>query len=78
MEQAVAYLNAKYGSNTVELTLKDSYYNMLEKIKPHFELIETAKKAMGELDVYKRQYLNSVTYITHVIQSVLFIKNTYI
>ena len=51
MEQAVAYLNAKYGSNTVELTLKDSYYNMLEKIKPHFELIETAKEAMGELDI---------------------------
>ena len=51
MEQAVAYLNAKYGSNTVELTLKDSYYNMLEKIKPHFELIDTAKEAMGELDI---------------------------
>ena len=51
MEQAVAYLNAKYGSNTAELTLKDSYYNMLEKIKPHFELIETAKEAMGELGI---------------------------
>ncbi len=31
--------------------LMESYYNMLEKIKPHFELIETAKEAMGELDI---------------------------
>lgn len=52
MEQAVAYLNAKiWQQYRKELTLKDSYYNMLEKIKPHFELIETAKEAMGELDI---------------------------
>lgn len=51
MEQAVSYLNAKYGSNTIELVLTDSYFNMAEKIKPHFELIETAKEAMKELDI---------------------------
>ncbi|MDO4268808.1 MAG: peptidase T [Eubacteriales bacterium] len=51
MEQAAAYLNDKYGENTVELDLKDSYYNMLEKIKPHYELIERAVQAMKELDI---------------------------
>ena len=32
MEQIAAFLNEKYGSNTVELTLQDSYFNMREKI----------------------------------------------
>ena len=30
---------------TVEVEIKDSYRNMLEKIKPHFHLVETARKA---------------------------------
>ena len=34
------YLNDKYGSGTVELAMKDSYYNMKEKIEPHMGLIE--------------------------------------
>ena len=40
------FLNFKYGSGTVKLTITDSYYNMKEKILPHFHLIETAQKAM--------------------------------
>ena len=39
------YLNGKYGAGTVEVEIKDSYRNMLEKIKPHFHLVETARKA---------------------------------
>ena len=31
---------------TVELDIKDSYYNMLEKIQPHFHLVENARKAI--------------------------------
>ena len=45
MLAAEAYLNQKYGAGTVRVTLKDSYRNMLEKIKPHFHLVETARKA---------------------------------
>jgi len=45
------YLNEKYGKNTVELKLSDSYFNMKEKILPHMHIIETAKKAMVELDI---------------------------
>lgn len=39
-------LNKKYGEGTVTLTLKDSYYNMLEKILPHMHLIENARVAI--------------------------------
>ena len=31
---------------TVEVEIKDSYRNMLEKIKPHFHLVENARKAI--------------------------------
>ena len=30
----------------MEVEIKDSYRNMLEKIKPHFHLVETARKAI--------------------------------
>ena len=40
------YLNGKYGPGTVEVKIKDSYRNMLEKIKPHFHLVENARKAI--------------------------------
>lgn len=41
-----AYFNSVHGENTAELWLKDTYYNMKEKILPHFHLIENAEKAM--------------------------------
>lgn len=44
--EAVAKMNEQYGEGTVTLELKDSYYNMLEKIKPHMHLIENARKAL--------------------------------
>ena len=45
MQQAM--LNAKYGPGTVKLTIKDSYQNMVEMIRPHFHLVETARKAIA-------------------------------
>ena len=45
MQDIADYLNGKYGAGTVEVEIKDSYRNMLEKIKPHFHLVETARKA---------------------------------
>lgn len=38
-------VNEKYGENTVRVELKDSYYNMKEKILPHMEIIEKAGHA---------------------------------
>ena len=49
-EEIAAFLNQKYGEGTVEAIVKDSYYNMIEKIKPHMNLIDYAKTAMKELD----------------------------
>ncbi|MBQ6886997.1 MAG: peptidase T [Lachnospiraceae bacterium] len=46
-----SFLNDKYGAGTIEVNLKDSYYNMKEKIEPHMHLIENAKRAMEELSV---------------------------
>ena len=51
MEAAVAFLNAKYGEGTVVLTLKDSYFNMLEKIQPCMYIVERAEKAMREVGI---------------------------
>lgn len=45
------FLNFKYGVGTVEITVTDSYFNMREKILPHFHLIETVKNAMTKLGV---------------------------
>ena len=39
-------LNARYGSGTVTVEIKDSYRNMIEKILPHFHLVETARAAI--------------------------------
>jgi len=46
LEAAAAFLNRKYGEKTVELTIRDSYYNMREKIVPCMYIVERAKKAM--------------------------------
>lgn len=45
------YLNDKYGEKTVQVELRDSYYNMKEKILPHMHIIESAQKAMKNIDV---------------------------
>jgi len=50
-EQVADFLNKKYGEGTVVLDIKDSYYNMKEKIEPHMHLIESAKAAMLAVDV---------------------------
>ncbi len=39
-------LNEKYGEGTVVLTLTDQYRNMIEKIKPHMHIVETARKCI--------------------------------
>ena len=46
---AVAKLNEKYGQGTVRVEIKDSYYNMSEKIKPHWHLIESAYEVIREM-----------------------------
>lgn len=50
-EKTGAFLNEKYGEGTVEIELKDSYYNMKEIIEDHMELIDHAMEAMREAGV---------------------------
>lgn len=40
------YLNRKYGEGTVEVSLRDSYYNMKEKIMPCMFVVKRAMDAM--------------------------------
>ena len=40
------FLNEKYGKGTVETEIQDSYYNMMEIVNEHPEILERAKHAM--------------------------------
>ena len=51
MQKVCAEIDRRYGAGTVELTLRDSYYNMKEKIEPCLFLIENAKQAMEQLGI---------------------------
>ena len=45
-------LNLRYGEETVDVNIKDTYYNMREKIEPDFMfLIDNACEVMKELGV---------------------------
>lgn len=47
--QCAEFLNRKYGEGTVEVEMKDSYYNMWEVMESHMHLIENASDAIREL-----------------------------
>ena len=51
MQECAALLNRKYGEGTVRVEVKDSYYNMKEKILPHMHLVEHARRAMEAVGV---------------------------
>lgn len=51
VENAVRYLNGVWGEGSFWLELKDSYYNMKEKLLPHMELIDNACAAMRAVGV---------------------------
>jgi len=51
MEKAAAEIDRRYGAGTVQLTIRDSYFNMKEKIEPCMFLVDQAKKAMLTLGI---------------------------
>lgn len=51
MEQAAAYMNEKYGPDTVALDIQDSYFNMKEKILPYPFLIDNVLKVYEKLKI---------------------------
>ena len=54
IQDACDYLNTKYGSKLVKCEIKDSYYNMKEKIEPVMHTIENAIAAMEDLGIEPR------------------------
>ena len=51
MESAARFLNEKYGDGTVDLQIRDSYYNMREKIEPCMYVVDRAKAAMEAVGI---------------------------
>lgn len=51
IETVCETVNEKFGSDTAEVFIKDSYYNMKEKIEPVVYIIDKAKRAMKEAGV---------------------------
>ena len=51
LEKAAKEMDRRYGGGTVKLTIRDSYYNMKEKIEPCMFLVDQAKSAMLELGI---------------------------
>lgn len=51
MEAAAAFINRKYGEGTLELTIRDSYYNMRQKIEPVMYVVDRAKAAMEAMGI---------------------------
>ncbi len=50
MTEVVDFINKKY-NNIADLEIKDSYYNMKEKILPRMEIIDLAKRSMEKLGI---------------------------
>ena len=51
IEATAAAMNEKYGEGTVEVAVKDQYYNMKEKIDPQMHVIDLVLHAMQECGV---------------------------
>ncbi|MBQ8381091.1 MAG: peptidase T [Clostridia bacterium] len=50
------YINKKYGEGTVSLEIKDSYYNMKEKVLPEMHLVENAMEAVRMAGLIPKVY----------------------
>ena len=55
MQTAADFINAKYGAGTVELTVRDSYFNMKKCIEPWMHIVEKAKNAMRAAGMEPRE-----------------------
>jgi len=51
MLRVVEELNAKHGENTVEVEIKDQYFNMREKVEPVMHIVDVAREGMKELGI---------------------------
>ncbi|MCD4769197.1 MAG: peptidase T [Bacteroidales bacterium] len=46
IDTVAGFMNKKYGYGMVEVNIKDQYFNMREKVEPHYHIIKLAEEAM--------------------------------
>jgi len=51
MQAAADLINKRYGAGTLDLKLKDQYYNMREKLEEVFHVVELAREAIEALGI---------------------------
>lgn len=51
LEHLVRKVNREFGDGTVEIEMRDQYYNMREKIEPVMHIIDLAKEAMESVGI---------------------------
>lgn len=51
LKDTIHFLNLKHGEKTFSLLMKDSYYNMKEKILPYMHIVDDAENAMKRVGV---------------------------
>ncbi|WP_425449224.1 peptidase T [Dethiothermospora halolimnae] len=51
LKKTCNFINDKYGDNTVEVEIKDSYYNMKEKILPVIHIVDSVVNAMEKVGI---------------------------
>lgn len=51
MEHLAKKINTEFGENTLEIEIRDQYYNMREKIEPVMHIVHLAEKAMKDVGV---------------------------
>ena len=54
IQRCAEQMNAKYGEGTVDIEVKDQYYNMKEKIDPQMHVIDLVLHAMQSVGVAPR------------------------
>ena len=51
MQTTCNFINKKYGNDTVSIEVKDSYYNMKEKIIPVMHIVDSVVAAMEKVEI---------------------------
>lgn len=51
MLDLVEELNKQYGEGTIDIEIKDQYFNMKEKITPNMHIVEIAEQAMKDIGI---------------------------
>ena len=55
MTAAAGFINAKYGKGTLDIVIRDSYFNMKKCIEPCMHIVDRAKRAMAAAGMEPRE-----------------------